>query len=259
MSGGFQDHFSARADRYAVFRPIYPAALYQWLGTQVARHDAAWDCGTGNGQAALGLAPFFEHVFATDASPSQLAQATPGPNIEYRVATAECSGLPDHSVDLVTVAQAAHWFDRPRFFAEVARVARPGSVVAIWMYNLMEADPAVNRLIWRLYSDIVGPFWPGDRVLIDTNYRSIEIPFPEFDSPAFEITADWSGDHLLGYLRTWSAVNRYVEAKGHDPVALIEPELVEAWGGRDVIRTVRWPLRLRTARIVGGPSALLTA
>ena len=249
MSTGFQDHFSARAGQYAAFRPRYPAALYQWLATQVIRHEAAWDCATGNGQAALGLAPFFQHVFATDASAAQLAQAAPRDNVEYRVATAESSGLVSGSVDLVTVAQSAHWLDRPRFFAEVARVARPGSVLALWMYNLMRSEPAVDRVIGRLYSEIVGPFWPGDRVLIDTDYRTIEIPFPEYEPPVFDMTADWSGDHLLGYLRTWSAVNRYLAAKGHDPVALVEAELLEAWGGRTVVKTVRWPLRLRTARI----------
>ena len=249
MGTGFQDHFSTRADQYAAFRPMYPAALYQWLASQVIRQEAAWDCATGNGQAALGLAPFFQHVFATDASAAQLAQAAPRDNVEYRVATAESSGLASHSVDLVTVAQSAHWFDRPRFFAEVARVARPGSVLALWMYNLMRSEPAVDRVIGRLYSEIVGPFWPGDRVLIDTDYRTIEIPFPEYEPPVFNMTADWSGDHLLGYLRTWSAVTRYLAAKGHDPVALVEAELLVAWGGRAVVKTVRWPLRLRTARI----------
>ncbi len=249
MSGGFPDHFSARADSYAVFRPTYPDGLYRWLADQVVRHEAAWDCATGNGQAALGLAPFFDRVFATDASAAQLAQATPGANIEYRQAPAEASGLGDRSVDLVTVAQAAHWFDRTRFFAEVARVARPGSVLAIWMYNLMRSEPAVDRIIGRLYRDIVGPFWPGDRVLIDEDYRSIAIPFPEFAPPDFAMTANWTGDHLLGYLRTWSAVNRYVEAKGHDPVALVEDELLVSWGGGSTVRRVHWPLRVRVARI----------
>ena len=249
MSGAFPDHFSARADRYAVFRPTYPAGLYQWLADQVVRHDAAWDCATGNGQAAVGLAPYFGRVFATDASAAQLAQATPVPNIEYTRAPAEASGLADRSVDLVTVAQAAHWFDRARFFVEAARVARPGSVLAIWMYNLMRSEPVVDRIIGRLYRDIVGPFWPGDRVLIDDDYRSITIPFPEFDPPQFAMTAAWTGDHLVGYLRTWSAVNRYVEAKGHDPVALVEEDLLAAWGGPSTVRTVEWPLRVRVARI----------
>lgn len=249
MSAAFQDHFSSRADRYAVYRPTYPAALYQWLATQAPARTAAWDCATGNGQAAIGLAAHFDTVFATDASQAQISHAEPASNIRYAVATAEASGLADRSVDLVTVAQAAHWFDRPRFFAEAARVGRPGAVVALWMYNLMESMPEVDRIVGRLYTEIVGPFWPGDRKLIDQDYRTIEVPLPEFEPPRFEMTADWSVDRVLGYLRTWSAVNRYAEARGADPVALIESELVEAWGGRAAMRTVRWPLHMRVARI----------
>lgn len=249
MSAAFQDHFSSRADRYAVYRPRYPADLYQWLAAQARGRDVAWDCATGNGQAAVGLAPYFAQVIATDASQAQLAHAEQAPNIRYAVATAEASGLADRSVDLVTVAQAAHWFNRPRFFVEVARVARPGALVALWMYNLMETSPEVDTVVGRLYTEIVGPFWPGDRKLIDQDYRPIEVPFPEFEAPRFVMAAEWSVGHALGYLRTWSAVSRYAEARGTDPVALVEAELVEAWGGRDVRRTVRWPLHMRVARV----------
>ncbi len=249
MTGSFQDHFSARAVGYAAYRPSYPAGLFRWLAESSPGRDLAWDCGTGSGQAAVGLAPYFGRIVATDASASQLEHAKAAPNIEYRVAPAESSGLGDRSVALVTVAQALHWFDRSRFFAEAGRVLRPRGLLACWMYNLMQVDGEFDRLILHLYTDIVGPYWPGDRVLVDQNYRTIELPFPEFEPPSFEMTEQWSFQHVVGYLRTWSAVSRYLKETGRDPVALIEPELLAAWGDPGPTRTIRWPLALRAARM----------
>jgi ubiquinone/menaquinone biosynthesis C-methylase UbiE len=248
MTAEFQDHFSARAVGYAAYRPSYPAGLFGWLAEASPREDVAWDCATGSGQAALGLAPYFRRIVATDASPAQLEHAKAASNIEYRMATAESSGLGDQSVDLVTVAQALHWFDRHRFFNEARRVLRPGGVLACWMYNRMRVSTDFDRLVGYLYTDIVGPFWPGDRVLVDQDYRTIELPFPELAPPRFEMTEQWSFQHVVGYLRTWSAVTRYLQAKGHDPVALVEPELLAAWGNPDQTRSVCWPLVVRVAR-----------
>ncbi len=248
MTGPFQDHFSARAAGYAVFRPSYPANLFAWLADASPDRNAAWDCGTGSGQAALGLAPYFRQVVATDASPSQLEHAKAAPGVEYRLAPAEASGLADQSMDLVTVAQALHWFDRPKFFAEAGRVLRPGGLLACWMYNLMQVDSEFDRVVGHLYSEIVGPFWPGDRILLDQDYRTIEFPFPEFEPPSFGMAEEWSFSHVMGYLRTWSAVTRYLNAQGHDPVALVEPDLLATWGPPDRTRVVRWPLVLRVAR-----------
>ena len=249
MTGSFQDRFSARAGGYAAYRPSYPAELFRWLAESSPGRDLAWDCGTGTGQAAIGLAPYFGRIVATDASASQLEHAKAAPNIEYRVAPAESSDLGDGSVALVTVAQALHWFDRPRFFAEAGRVLQPGGLLACWMYNMMQVDREFDRLVAHLYTDIVGPFWPGDRVLVDQNYRTIEFPFPEFEPPRFDMAEQWSFPHVVGYLRTWSAVSRYLQDMGHDPVALIEPELLAAWGDPGQTRTIRWPLALRVARI----------
>ena len=249
MSAGFKDHFSSGSSGYAAYRPSYPAALFEWLASQCPSHDLAWDCATGNGQAAVGLAKHFRRIIATDASDAQLEQAQPVPNIEYRIAPAEASGLVAGSVDMVTVAQALHWFDRPRFFAEAGRVGKPGGLLACWMYGVMFIDPAFDRVIDRLYTEIVGPYWPGDRVLVDQKYGTIRIPFEEIDPPPFEMGADWTLDHVLGYLRTWSAVIRYQAALGEDPVALVKPELAAAWGERGTPRRVRWPLTVRVARI----------
>ncbi len=248
MTGQFQDHFSARAAGYATFRPSYPDQLFEWLAQNSPGRDVAWDCATGSGQAALGLAPFFRRVVATDASPSQLANAKPAPGVEYREAPGEASGLADRSIDLVTVAQALHWLDRPKFFAEAARVLRPRGLLACWMYSVMQVGAEFDRVVLRLYTDIVGPFWPGDRILIDQDYRTIEFPFPEFEPPRFEMIVEWSFGQVMGYLRTWSAVTRYLDANGHDPVALVESDLLAIWGDPSRSRVVRWPLVLRVAR-----------
>lgn len=245
----FQDHFSAGSSGYAVFRPRYPEALFRWIADQSPARDLAWDCGTGSGQAAVGLAPLFRRVIATDASDAQLAQAEGRPNLEYRRASAEVSGLPDRSADAVTVAQALHWFDRPAFFAEVARVAKPGALLAVWTYNLVRGDAALDRVIDRLYSDILGSYWPADRALVETGYRDIEIPFAELAPPSFEMTADWTLVQLTGYLRTWSSAIRYQVQHGTDPVQAVADELEAAWGDPSRVRRLGWPLAVRAARV----------
>ncbi len=123
----FPDHFSALAREYATFRPAYPAALPEWLASRVpgARDAVVWDCGTGNGQAALALAPYFGAVIATDASPAQLFQAPRAPGVHYAAMAAERAALPDESVGLVTVAQALHWFDLERGGQRMRRATPP--------------------------------------------------------------------------------------------------------------------------------------
>lgn len=245
----FKDHFSSRSEGYALYRPTYPDALYEWLAARAPARQTAWDCGTGNGQAARGLSLHFARVIATDGSVAQLAQAAARDNVEYRAATAEESGLDAASVDLVTVAQALHWFDRPRFFTEARRVARVGAILAIWMYNRAAIDREVDEIVLRFYTETVGPYWPDDRVLIDSEYRTIELPFPEIAVPNFAMEAEWTLQRFLGYLRTWSAVTRYVQDKGHDPVALVEADLERAWGGRAAPRRIHWPLIVRAAQL----------
>lgn len=245
----FQDHFSGRSIDYATYRPTYPEALFGWLADVAPARRLAWDCATGSGQAAAGLAPLFQRVMATDASSGQIKNAKAIPNVEYRVTPAEASGLAAAEVDLITVAQALHWFDRPTFFTEARRVTRPGSILAIWMYNLAKVTPAIDRLLERFYSETVGPYWPGNRVLVDQGYRTIEIPFDEITPPTFDMEAEWTIAHMLGYLRTWSAVARYSEDKGHDPVTAFAPELAGAWGGPASSRQIRWPLVIRVAKL----------
>ena len=244
----FHDHFSRNASSYAAFRPRYPAALFAALANAVSRHDAAWDAGTGNGQAAVALADHFSHVVATDASAAQIAAAKPHERVEYRVARAEMSGLATGSIDLVTVAQALHWFDIPTFFAEVRRVVRSNGVVAAWTYGLMTIDPTIDQIIADFENRKVGPYWPGARALVDTGYRTVDFPFEELSFPSFAIEQPMTLDTLTGYVRTWSSVARFVQAHGEDPVAPFIAEIAPWWGDRERTRIVSFPLTVRVGR-----------
>ncbi len=248
MSASFKDHFSSAAGRYAAYRPDYPAGLFAWLADRCSERDAAWDCATGNGQAALGLAPYFHRVVATDASAEQVCHAEPHPAVDYRVAPAEASGLADRSVDLVTVAQAAHWFDLPRFYAEVARVLKPGGLLALWGYGRMVLPEQMDEAFLRFYAETVGPYWPPERALIDDAYRSLDFPFAEIAAPPFFIEVEWTLPRLLDYLSTWSAVKRYQAAREHDPLPALQAELAPLWGAPHAAKKLQWPLFLRVGR-----------
>lgn len=244
----FKDHFSAQAADYTRYRPGYPEELFAWLAAQAPARDAAWDCGTGSGQAALGLAPLFARVIATDPSARQIAHAAPHPRIEYRVAPAEASGIDAASVDLVTVAQAIHWFDLDRFFAEARRVLRPGGVIAAWTYTLLDVEAGIDELVSDYYRNVVGPFWPPERKMVDDRYRSLPFPFDAIAAPAFDIRTEWSLDDLLGYLGTWSATQAYVKATGSNPLAELSRRLAPLWPDPGQRKTLRWPLHLRVGR-----------
>jgi SAM-dependent methyltransferase len=244
----FPDHFSADPDGYAKFRPRYPAALFDFLAGAVPARDAAWDAGTGNGQAAVGLARWFEHVTATDASTSQIERAIPHPRVSYLVSPAEASGLEDTSFDLVSVAQAVHWFDRDRFWAEARRVLRPRGTIAIWTYLLFEITPEIDEIVRRFYSGIVGPYWPPERRLTEQRYQTIEFPFLEFDAPDFMIEQPMTLDDVAGYIRTWSATRAFIKHHHQDPVDGLVKEFTRAWRVPQQERRARWPVAMRVGR-----------
>lgn len=246
--GGFSDHFSGHAARYAEARPGYPDALFDWLAAQCAGRALCWDAGCGNGQASVALAARFEAVFATDPSAAQVASAAAHPRVRYAVEPAEASSLGDGAADLVTVAQAYHWFDAPRFCTEARRVLRPGGVVAVWTYAESRVSPGVDAVFDHLHHGLLAADWPAGREHVLDRYRNVPFPFAEFAPPAFEMCCDWTLPQYLGYLRSWSASARHLARTGEDAVARIAPELAAAWGDPETTRPVRWPLSLRTGR-----------
>lgn len=242
----FKDHFSDVAQQYAAHRPHYPAVLFEWLAALAPGRERALDVGTGNGQAAVGLAEHFAEVLATDPSAAQIALAVPHAHVMYRTARAEHSGLPDASVDLVTAATAAHWFDHAAFHHEVIRVLRPGGVLAVWNYAPATVAPAVDAVMAR-FQDRIRAFWPPERLHVDSGYRTLPFPFPDLPSiPSFECRMRWKADQFLGYVGTWSAVQQARNAGAADPLMALAEELHAAWGSKAL--DVRWPLALRAGR-----------
>jgi SAM-dependent methyltransferase len=240
--------YSPYARQYAQSRPGYPAELFSFLASLVKRHTLAWDCATGSGQAAFSLVEHFDRVIAIDISDKQIAHAAPHPQIEYRVATAEQSGLDDQSVDLVTVAAAVHWFDLDKFYAEVERVMHSGGVVAVWTYHIGHMEPPFDQLFGRFYRDVLAPYFPAKAQRVNDRYATITLPGQAITAPDFQMTATWTFDQLLGFINSWSGTQKYITDRGENPVSLIAVELEEAWGARDTLRTLRWPLYTRVAR-----------
>lgn len=243
----FKDHFSTQAATYAKARPTYPAALFEELARLAPGRSLAWDAGTGNGQAAVALAAHFDRVVATEPSAAQLAQAVQHPKVSYHASAETAPMLADRSVDLVTVAQAVHWFDRPKFYAEVKRVLRPGGVVAVWTYGLCHISPEIDTAVMRVYSDVLGAYWPPERHHPETGYRELDFAFPEQPFPEAAMELDWTLSDFIGYLRSWSAVARFIKANGNDPIAPLEAQLRPLWG--QGLRRVRWPLAGRVGKL----------
>ncbi len=243
----FKDHFSSKSENYARYRPAYPKELFGFLAGLSPAHEHAWDCATGNGQAARGLAEFFSQVSATDASGQQLANAMHVERVTFSKALAEDSGLASNSVDLITVAQALHWFDLERFYTEARRVLKKDGIIAAWTYELARIGETPDAIVKRYYEEITGPFWPPERVLVDAGYSTMAFPFEIIAPPKFELRIQWSVDDMLGYLGTWSGTKNYMTENGTDPRGLIAGDLRMAWGP-DRVREVRWPLVLRVGR-----------
>lgn len=244
-----KDHFSGQAGDYARHRPRYPESLIRFVAQQAVGKERAWDCATGSGQCAVALAAHFKEVVATDLSQAQIDHAEKNPHVVYRVATAEDSGIESSSVDAITVAQAFHWFDFEKFYAEVRRVARPGAVIALWCYGLHEIEPAIDRICQKYYEEIVGSYWPAEVKWVREKYKTIPFPFKEITAPGFRIEEEWNLERVIGNLVSWSSTQYYRKDKGSDPIDLIRDELTKAWGDPRKTRTARWNLYLRAGHI----------
>jgi len=244
----FEDHFSAQSGQYAQYRPKYPAAMYVYLTSIAPAHSLVWDCGTGNGQAAVSLAEHFDRVYATDASTDQIAHAYPHVKVEYHVEGAERVALESASVDLVTVAQAVHWFDFDNFYGEVKRVLKPKGVLAVWTYTLPRVSPQIDEALDRYYSDILSSYWPERIRYIEEGYRTLPFPFEEIVPPTFQMETRWTLGQLTGFLDSWSATQNYHKQKGKHPLEEVLGELSNDWKNEEEKRLVRWPLYLRIGK-----------
>jgi len=238
----FKDHFSANSEKYGKYRPGYPAALFKFLSSIAPGHELAWDCATGSGQAALGLVNYFNKVIATDASERQIKSAIHHEKILYKVAPAHKTTIQTESIDLIAVAQALHWFEFDPFYKEAKRVLKENGLIAAWTYNLLSISREIDAIIKHFYSDIVGEYWPPERKLVENGYENIPFPFRKLPCPPFRMSVKWTIKQLMGYMGTWSAVKRYRENKGIDPVESIEKELTGFWDKRSGVMPVHWPL-----------------
>ncbi|KAA3627449.1 MAG: class I SAM-dependent methyltransferase [Bacteroidetes bacterium] len=242
-----KDNFSRQASIYSKFRPDYPDELIEFILEHTEGRSQAWDCGTGNGQFAKKLSPHFKRIFGTDISDRQLNNAEKRSNIIYQKERAESSSFQENQFDLITVAQAIHWFDFKAFYAEVRRTLKPGGTFCVSGYSLLRINPTVNEVIDYFYSEIIGPYWDPERKYIDENYRTIPFPFKEIICPEFHFKSRWTIDQLKGYLNTWSSVQHYLADQGKDPVKLITPLLHEAWGIHTT-KEVHFPILLRMGK-----------
>ena len=223
-----KDNFSKQSETYKKFRPEYPEELYKVILTHSKNRESCWDCGTGNGQVAKELSKNFKNVFATDISENQLKLAYKKPNISYSISRAEKTPFNDNQFDIITVAQAIHWFHFNSFYKEAKRVGKPNSKIFVIGYGLLKINPRIDKIITKFYTEIIGAYWDKERRHIDNKYNSIEFGFEEIPAPKnLEMALEWDMQQLIGYLNSWSSVQKYIVKNGSNPVDLIKKELLE--------------------------------
>jgi SAM-dependent methyltransferase len=245
----FKDHFSSHSSGYAAYRPTYPPALVTFLAGIAPRTKRAIDCGCGNGQLSVLLASRFTQVVAVDASAAQIAAAQPHDRVVYRVAPADRTGEPDAGADLLTVAQAAHWFALDQFYEEVRRVLRPRGVVALITYGILDVEGDIKPLVDDFFFQVIGPYWPPEREHVNSGYRQLAFPFEELEPATLSIDVSWTLPEFIGYIETWSAVREAEKAVGREPILTFTDALARVWGAPDRRRGIRWPLSMRVGRV----------
>lgn len=239
--------FGARADAYASYRPRYPDSLFTWLAQHSPGHDCALDIACGSGQASSPLTRHFARVLASDASFQQLQAAEPHDGVHYYAAPAERQPLADASLDLIVVAQALHWFAHAAFFTEIERLLKPNGLFCAWCYSLMSIDVELDAILHDFYWKTLHGYWPAGREQVDNGYRDIALPWPRIPTPSQALQAEWTLPHLLGYLHTWSALQRLESAQGQAPLLALGTQLQQAWGDPQRKRCINWPLHFVTA------------
>lgn len=208
--------FSDKSELYQAARPNYPDSIYAFLAQQCQATELVWDSACGNGQAAIGLAGYFDQVFASDVSQQQIQSAVQHANINYQVGPSEKSILNDQSADLVCVAQALHWFDFEKFWPEVDRVLKPNGVFATWGYNFPIWGDVLEPLIQTQILDIIAPYWAQHNKLLWNHYRDIDLPFTKLEAPKFSMTANWNLYQLFDLIHTFSATRRCMDEQGDE-------------------------------------------
>ncbi len=240
-----KDNFSNGSELYAFYRPTYPSGLFSFLFEQVKERNNAWDCGTGNGQVASELTSFFSQVYATDISRQQLYNAIARPNIQYSLQPSEKTNFSANIFDLITVAQAVHWFQFEEFYKEVNRTLKDDGIIAVMGYSLFRSNEETDSLIRDFYQNTIGSYWDKERKYLEEHYKTIPFPFQEISTPAFEQTLEWNFEHLIGYLKTWSAVKHFITREGYDPVDNIARDLHQGFGSK---RKITFPIHLRVGK-----------
>jgi ubiquinone/menaquinone biosynthesis C-methylase UbiE len=242
-----KDNFSKQSDFYSRFRPGYPRQLFDFLLPLVPDKKTAWDCGTGNGQVAVKLSLYFNEVYATDLSSAQIENADKKQNIFYSVENAEETLFPGNKFDLITVAQAIHWFEFKNFYGEAQRTLKPGGVIAVIGYDIFRINKNIDLLLDRFYRITTGPYWDKERKYVEEHYLTIPFPFKEITTPGFSMNYNWEFEHVIGYLNTWSAVQHYIRKNNENPVERFSAELKKVWGN-NLKRKVTFPVFMRTGR-----------
>ena len=251
MSEGFIDNFSCHSKEYSSSRPTYPDSLFEFLSAITPQKNLAWDCATGNGQSAIGLCKYFENVIASDASKNQIQHGFQRENIAYKIFPAENVNLDNNSVDLVTVAQALHWFDFEKFYTNVKRVGKKDGIIAVWSYDMHKINPQIDNISSRLNvgGEILGNYWAKETKYVKEKYKTIPFPFKEISVPAFKTTLYWNLIQLWNYMRTWSSVKKYYSENKQDPLDLVKSELKSLWGDEHNKKEVTWNINIRVGVI----------
>ena len=246
-----KNYFAPQAKNYALFRPTYPDSLFAFLADIAPDHLRAWDCGTGNGQAAVSLARHFREVIASDVSSEQLTAAVANPRVSYRCVPAEQSGLEDGSVNLITAAAAVHWFELPAFYNEARRVLSPNGVIALWTYFDMQIDSGIDEALQEFSRVFLRGYWSQRMEYVLALYQNLPFPFHRIKSPEFYCEQSWNLERLLSFIETFSGVKAYIEREGDSPVPRLRQNLAPLWGELNTERCIRWPLSLCVGRLDG--------
>ncbi|MGA9745702.1 MAG: class I SAM-dependent methyltransferase [Nitrososphaeraceae archaeon] len=225
--------------------------LFEFLSTITPQKNLAWDCATGNGQAAIGLSKYFKNVIASDASKNQIQHGFQRKNINYKIFPAENANLDNDSVDLVTVAQALHWFDFEKFYINVKRVGKKDGIIAVWSYDMHKINPQIDNISSQLNVDgeILGNYWAKETKYVKEKYKTIPFPFKEISVPAFKTTLYWNLLQLWNYMQTWSSVKKYYSENKQDPLDLVKSELKNLWGDELNKKEVTWNINIRVGVI----------